>query len=258
MHKGKEKKETTTTGLVCAWHLGFLIHCCPAHGWRREGSGLFYPSWQMWIWSLELLCVCFHHSCVQPTNDQQWDHPETEVPSGRPPALLHPHHAASAMQKSKSIGAEFWILQWFLPQWSAISASWQISFWALAGSSCLLSGSWVTVLNAKHVSSSPSSSLTTPCAVPSDYFNIIPNTASPLAYLCCLEQPLICQPRQSSNCFQTLFKKPLSCHFSALLVSLLLCDFYVVIHLNGNFPQKPGYVPPVTFFTCFLDIWSNE
>lgn len=64
--------------------------------------------------------------------------------------------------------------------------------------------------------------------------------------------PLICQPRQSSNCFQTFFKNPLSCHFLALLVSFL-CDYYVVIHLNGNFPQKAGYVPPVTFFTCFSD-----
>lgn len=51
--------------------------------------------------------------------------------------------------------------------------------WAHAGSSCVLSGSWVTVPNAKHVPSSPSSGLTPPCAVPSDYFNIIHNTASP-------------------------------------------------------------------------------
>lgn len=79
---------------------------------------------------------------------------------------------------------------------------------------------------------------------------------SPTSAVC--NSPLICQPRQSSNCFQTFFKKPRSCHFLALLVSFLFCDFYVVIHLNGNFPQKAGYVPPVTFYTCFLDIWSNE
>lgn len=56
------------------------------------------------------------------------------------------------------------------------------------------------------------------------------------------------------NCLQ----KPLSCHFLALLVSFFLCDFDVVIQLNGNFPQKTGYVPPVTFFICILDIWSGE
>lgn len=188
MHKEKWKKATTTTHLVCAWHPGVLFIAAQLVD-GREREMVFYPPWQIWIWSLVLLCVCFYHSCVQPANDQQWDHPETEVSFERPPALLYPHHTALWTQKSRSIRAELWILQCFPPCWSAISGSWQISFWTRAGSSRLLSGSWVTAFNAKHVSSSPSSTLTTPCAVPSDYFNIIHNTASPIAYLCCLQQP---------------------------------------------------------------------
>lgn len=56
----------------------------------------------------------------------------------------------------------------------------------------------------------------------------------------------------ATSILQLLLQKPPSCHFLAVLVSFLLCDFDVVIQLNGNFPQKTGYVPPVTFFTCIF------
>lgn len=140
----------------------------------------------------------------------------------------------------------------FLLHASTISGSWQIGFWTDAGSSQLLSGSWVIVFNAKHVSHSPISPLTTLYAVSSDYFTINHKKASPITYLCCLDQPSYLSATSILQLLPDCLQKPLSRHFLALLVSFLLCDFDVVIQLNGNIPQKTGYVPPVTFFTCIF------
>lgn len=108
-----------------------------------------------------------------------------EAPFERPPTLLHPHQAVSAMQKHVvSIRAELRVLQ------SVFSSTDLPSVVAdKSASGCMLSGSWVIVFNAKHVSHSPSSPLTTLYAVPSDYLNIIHKKASPIAYLCCPEKP---------------------------------------------------------------------
>lgn len=146
----------------------------------------------------------------------------------------------------------------FLLHWFTISGTWQISFWTHAGSSRLPSGSRVIAFKAKHVSQSPSSPLTTLYAVPSVYFNVFIKKHPPSPTSAAWNNPLICQPHQSSSCFKTVFKK-LPCHFLAPSDSFLLCDFDVVPQFNGNFPQQTGYVPPVTFFShVFLDIWSNK
>lgn len=183
MHKGKEKKKPPQLTWFVPDTQDFLFVAVQImDGREREVVCFILPDrseFDLWYY-----CVCASITAVYSQLMTR-----AEVPFERPPALLHPHHAALALQKSVSIRAEFCILQCFLPYWSAISGSWQISFWTHAGSPRLLSGSWVTVFNAKHISSSPSSTLTTPYAVPSDYFNIIHNTASPIAYLCCLEQP---------------------------------------------------------------------
>lgn len=139
----------------------------------------------------------------------------------------------------------------FLLHWFTISGTWQISPWTHAGSSRLPSGSCLIAFNAKHVSQSPSSPLTTLYAVPSDYFNIVIKKHPPSPTSAAWNNALICQPHQSSSCFQTVFKR-LSCHFLAPLHSFLLCDFDVVPQFNGNFPQKSGYVPPVAFFHMYF------
>lgn len=72
-----------------------------------------------------------------------------------------------------------------------------------------------------------------------------------ITYLCCLEQPSYLV----SHINPPTASKPSSKnsrHSLALLVSFLLCHFDVVIQLNGNFPQKTGYVPLVTFFHTYF------
>lgn len=76
--------------------------------------------------------------------------------------------------------------------------------------------------------------------------------ASPITYLCCLDQPSYLSATSILQLLPDCLQNPLSRHFLALLVSFLLCDFDVIIQHNGNIPQKTGYVPPVTFFTCIF------
>lgn len=76
--------------------------------------------------------------------------------------------------------------------------------------------------------------------------------ACPITYLCCLDQPSYLSATSILQLLPDCLQNPLSRHFLALLVSFLLCDFDVIIQLNGNIPQKTGYVPPVTFFTCIF------
>lgn len=65
------------------------------------------------------------------------------------------------------------------------------------------------------------------------------------------KSPLICQPRQSSNCFQTFFKKPLSCHFLAFVISFLLCVFMWSFILMEISPRKLGMGHQLPFSHVF-------
>lgn len=63
--------------------------------------------------------------------------------------------------------------------------------------------------------------------------------------------PLICQPRQSSNCFQTFFKKPLSCHFSApwfLSSSVIFMWSFILMEIS---PRKLGMCHQLPFSHVF-------
>lgn len=223
---------------------------------------MLYHSCQTLNLSLILFCMCLHVcATITAAYCQLTTSNETTFKQSLSLAALWKATNSSPSTPSSFRNAEkcfkylsriMCFVKCFLLHWLTISGSWQINFWTYAGSSHSLSGSWVIVFNAKHVSHSPSSPLTTLYAVPSDYFNIIHKKASPITYLCCLEQPSYVSATSILQLLPNCLQKPLSCHFLALLVSFLLCDFDVVIQLNGNFPQKTGYMPPVTFFTCIF------
>lgn len=108
MHKGKEKKKPPQLAWFVPDTRGFLFIAIQImDGREREVVCFILPDgseFDLWY------CVCASITAVYSQLMTR-----AEVPFERPPALLHPHHTALAMQKSISVRAEFCILQCFLP-----------------------------------------------------------------------------------------------------------------------------------------------
>lgn len=222
MHKGKEKKATTTTHLVCAWHQNFLFIAAQLmDGREREVACVILPDrseFDLWYY-----CVCASITALLMTSS------ETTLKQ-RCPWKGHQLFSIHVKQLYQCRKAE--VSEQNSGFCSVFSPTDLPSVVADKSASGHVQEAPVCSVEVGSLLSMQSTFLPLPVqlsAVPVLSLQIILTlfiALHPLSPTSAVwNSPLICQPRQSSNCFQTFFKK----------ISLL------------SFLSSLGFFPPLWF-----------